>query len=120
MYRRFTGLDTIMVLSLLCELHNQDCVLGRKTQEHYEPNLRQDIDRHAPDVKTGRCGKQAHGHDQHNGQWYCPALILSGEDEEDEQGGSTKYGYRRNALLLLLMGEISPLIADALREDLIS
>jgi hypothetical protein len=40
---RFFGFDSVLVLPLFCELHDQDRVLGRQSEEHHEPDLGQYI-----------------------------------------------------------------------------
>ena len=62
------GVVTLLLLEVLRELHDENCVLTGEADQHDEANLREDvvvavIEQHANDR-----GQQAHRHDQDDGQ----------------------------------------------------
>ena len=71
-----------MLLVLARELDDQDGVLGRQADQHDEADLGEDIHVHAAEQEPADGGKQAHGHDENDGERQRPALILRGEQAE--------------------------------------
>src|SRR6266852_3672502 len=79
-------------------------------------NPTKNVDRHASNMKTGRRCQETHRHNQHNRQRQLPAFVLRCEDQEYKQGGGSEYQQRWCTLLVLLIGQVGPLVGDAERE----
>ncbi len=107
---------TLVALPLLGELHDQDRVLGGQPQEHHKCDLSEDVDRHGAHIQARGRGQEAHRHDQDDRQRQPPALIVSGQHEEDEEGRSRKDQRGRDSLLFLLMAEFRPFDGETLRQ----
>ena len=103
--RRFgRRLEAVLAVLLVLprELHDQNCVLGRETDQHDEADLGEDVHVHGPEQKPGHRGEQAHRHDQNHGERQRPALILRGEQQEHEHHRGQEHVDGRVAGELLL------------------
>lgn len=98
-----------IVLKLLGEFDDEDGVFGRETDEHDETDLREDVVIQPAQPHAADGGKQAHGHDQNDGDGHAPAFILRGEHEEDEDDAERENVHERVTRENLLVGEIGPL-----------
>ena len=101
------------------EFDDQDGILGRKTNQNNEADLRQDVDGHAARKQPGDRREQAHRHDQHDGERQLPAFVLRDKYEKDEERCGPEDEKRRRAALLLLVREIGPFKGNALRQHLV-
>ena len=85
---RFDGrLDHAHALldALARELDDQDRVLAREADQHDEADLREHVVVPAAQPDAEQREQQAHRHDQHDRERQRPALVLRGEDQEDQQ-----------------------------------
>src|SRR6266446_7261902 len=75
---------TAPVLQLLGELDDQDRILRRKTNQHDEADLGEDVVILSPQEHAGDRGDEAHRHDEDHRQRQGQALILSGQNQKYE------------------------------------
>ena len=88
-----------LVFQLLGELHHQDRVLGSQADQHHKADLGEDVVVQIDHPQADQRGKQAHGHDQQNGQRQRPTFVLRGQDHEHEQHGQGEDQLAQQVLL---------------------
>ena len=106
-------------MRLLGELHDQDGVLCRKTDQHDEADLDQDVAVEAADVHADHGRENTHRHDQDDGQRQQPALVERRQQQEDEQHGQAEGQDRGVARQLLLQRDLGPFEAETRRQHLL-
>ena len=100
------------------ELHDQDRILGGKTNQHDQADLRQDVVVHPHDVHADNRRQQAHRHDQDDGERQYEALVIRRQQQENEQHREPEHQAAGVTRLRLLEGDLGPFVAHALGQDL--
>ena len=93
-------------------------ILRLEPDEHDQPDLAEDVERHVvqPEADHRPEGGQGDRQDDHHRP--DPALVEGGHEEEDADDRQGEDEGRHVARLLLLVGRAGPLVAEALRQDL--
>ena len=103
---------------LVRELHDQDRVLRRETDDRDQSDLEIDVVRLAADPDAEQRAEHAERHAEQHGERHRPTLVLRGEHEEDEHETQREHERRvaaRRALLVRLPGVRN---AEARRREL--
>mgnify|MGYP007026932923 CR=1 FL=1 len=110
-----SGFDAVhaFILKLLGELDDEDGVFGCEADKHDEADLREDVVVEPAQPHAADGGKQAHGHDQNDGDGHAPAFILRGEHKEDKDDAKRENVHERVTRENLLVGEIGPLDGES-------
>ncbi len=103
---------------LLRELHDQDCVLRRKPDEHHHADLRIKIERQPAEQNRGEGPEHAHRHRKQNRHGDDPAFIQRDEEQIGEQECKTEDDARLAFGALLLERRVRPFAREALRQRL--
>ena len=103
-------------LQLARELDDQDRVLAGQPDQHEQADLSEDVVVAAREPHAGDRREQAHRHDQDDRERQEQAFILRRQHQEDEQHAEREDKQRRVAGQDLLVGQIGPFVAHALRQ----
>ncbi len=116
--RRLDDAHPLLLAHLHAELDDEDRVLGLQPDEHDEPDLPEDVQRHVvePQPHDRAEGRQRHRQDDHQGA--DPALVQGGHEEEDADDREGEDVGRHVPGLLLLEGRAGPLVAEPLGQHL--
>src|SRR5882724_1606944 len=109
---------TAAVLELLGEFDDQDRILRRKTNQHDEADLGEDVVILSPQEHAGYRGNEAHRHDEDHRQRQGQALILSGQNQKYENHRQGEGKDRSIARPNLLEGDRCPFIGEAVGQRL--
>ena len=101
---------------VLCKFHNEDGILGDKSDKHHEAYLEIDIALITENPDTEICPRDSYREGQYDCNRYRPAFILCGKEKEYEEQGEAEHKARLSSLFLFLIGQSAPLDADIVRK----
>ena len=118
-FERRVGEALALLVAVLRELDDQDRVLGGEADEHDEADLAEDVERHAARQQAEEGADHRDRHRQQHAEGQRPALVEGREDQEHEADREREHDAAAARGLLLLVGEVAPVVAHLERQHLL-
>ena len=110
---RVDAIHAFVKLFFAGELHDQDGVFARETDEHNQTDLSEDVVVAVEQPDSGDSGEQRHRHDENDDQRQRPAFVLRGEHQVHEENGQRKNVDHGVAGQNFLVSQLGPFVLHA-------